>query len=125
MATPTPTSLDLHLPADPQLLRVMRLTASGMASLGHLDLASTEEVRVAVDELVSRMIGVSDGAPLHVAFELTPASLCVEVSTELPDGAEIEPDPLSERLLDALSTTHQWSVRDGRAVGRVEKQLPT
>ena len=125
MATLTPTSLDLHLPADPQLLRVMRLTASGMASLGHLDLASTEEVRVAVDELVSRMIGVSDGTPLHIAFQLTPASLCVEVSTELPDGAEIEPDPLSERLLDALSTTHQWSVRDGRAIGRVEKQLPT
>ena len=102
----------------------MRLTASGMASLGHLDLASTEEVRVAVDELVSRMIGVSDGAPLHVAFKLTPVSLCVEVSTELADGAEIEPDPLSERLLDALSTSHHWSVDNGRAVGRVEKQLP-
>ena len=114
MATPTPTSLDLHLPADPQLLRVMRLTASGMASLGHLDLAvhrrgPGRRRRM----LVSRMIGVSDGAPLHVAFQLTRGSLCVEVSTELPDGAEIEPDPLSERLLDALSTTHQWSVRDG------------
>jgi hypothetical protein len=48
----TGTSLQLVLPGDPQLLRIVRLVASGLASLTELGLDAVEEVRAAADELV-------------------------------------------------------------------------
>src|SRR3546814_18061047 len=57
------TELEIVVPADARLLRVLRLVASGVASLGPLSLAAVEEVRVAVDELGATPLGASTGAP--------------------------------------------------------------
>ena len=121
MATPTATTLQLVLPADPRLLRVLRLVASGVASLGEFDLAAVEEVRVAVDELGSTLIGVSAGAPIEITFELTGNRFCVEGRTTLGDGADLEVDPLTDRILDVVATSHAWTTDGGVAHGRVEK----
>jgi hypothetical protein len=118
-----PTSLELRIPSDPQLLRVLRLVGSGLASLGQLDLAATEEVRVAVDELGAALIGMGDGGPIDLTFDLTPTTLRVEGATGLPPGAEREVDPLTDRMLSVVASTHAWSVQDGRATGRLEKAL--
>ena len=72
------------MPPDPQLLRVLRLVGSGLASLGQLDLSSTEEVRVAVDELGAALIAMGDGSPIDITFDLTPDALLVEGATALP-----------------------------------------
>ena len=87
MAEVQPTTLQLRMPADPQLLRVLRLVGSGLASLGQLDLTATEEVRVAVDELGAALISMGDGGPIELTFDLTPAALCVEGTTAHPAGA--------------------------------------
>lgn len=118
---PDGTTLQLVLPADPRLLRVLRLVASGIASLGEFDLAAVEEVRVAVDELGSTLIGASTGAPIELTFELTDTRFCVEGRTTLADGADLEVDPLTDRILDVVATSHEWSTADGVAHGRVEK----
>lgn len=123
MAEVQPTSVELRLPADPQLLRVLRLVGSGLASLGHLDLIGVEEVRVAVDELASALILVGDGGVIDLTFELTPSALCVEGSTSVSATAELAIDPMTDRLLSVVATTHQWGVSDGRATGRIEKAL--
>ena len=117
------THLRLSLPPDPRLLRVLRLVASGVASLGHLDLSAVEEVRVAVDELGSTLIGVSAGQPIELSFELTATALHVECTTALPSGTELEVDPLTDQILDVVATSHEWSTADGVARGRFEKTL--
>ena len=118
-----PTHLELSLPPDPQLLRVLRLVASGLASLGHFDLSSVEEVRVAVDELGSTLIAASTGGPIELTFELTATALWVEGTTALANGAELQIDPLTDRMLSVVATSHEWSATDGVARGRFEKAL--
>jgi hypothetical protein len=117
------TTLHLRMPPDPQLLRVLRLVGSGLASLGQLDLTATEEVRVAVDELGAALISMGDGSPIELTFDLTPVALCVEGTTSLPPGGELDVDPLTDRMLSVVASSHEWSVTDGRTTGRLEKTL--
>jgi hypothetical protein len=116
-------SLQLVLPPDPRLLRVVRLVASGLASLGELDLDAVEEVRVASDELVAALIEAGDGGPVTVTFELAANTLSVDGSTPLPQAGELTVDPLTDRILDAVTTSHEWSSDDGLARGHVERVL--
>jgi len=118
-----PTTLQLRLPPDPQLLRVLRLVGSGLASLGQLDLTATEEVRVAVDELGAALIAMGDGGPIDITFDLTSTALCVEGATALRPGTELDVDPLTDRMLSVVASSHEWSVESGRATGRLEKSL--
>jgi len=116
-------SLQLVLPPDPRLLRVVRLVASGLASLGELDLDAVEEVRVASDELVAALIEAGDGGPVTVTFELAANTLCVDGTTSLPPAGELTVDPLTDRILDAVTTSHEWTSNNGHAHGHVERAL--
>lgn len=118
-----PTSLEITVPADPRLLRVLRLVASGVASLGPLGVDGVEEVRVAVDELGASLIGASGGGPVRVRFELDDDLLCVEGSTELAPATPLEVDPLTDRILDAVATSHEWTTEGNVARCKVEKRL--
>lgn len=120
-----PTTLEITLPADPRLLRVLRLVASGIASLGPLDVDGVEEVRVAVDELSATLISASGGGPINLRFELDATTLCVEGSTELGPANPLEVDPLTDRILDAVASSHEWATEGTTARCRVEKQLTT
>ena len=113
--------VELRLPPDPRLLRVLRLAASGVASLGAFDLQSVEEVRVSIDELGSALIAAGSGAQIDFSIELTATGLLVEVSTPLAPGAELLVDPLTDQILAAVTTTHEWSSADGVARGRFER----
>jgi hypothetical protein len=115
------TTLQLTLPPDPRLLRVLRLVASGLASLGEFDLAAVEEVRVAVDELGSTLIGASEGEPIELTFELSDTGFSVDGRTPLSGDRELEVDPLTDRILDVVATNHRWSTDGGVAHGRIEK----
>ena len=117
------TALEIVVPADPRLLRVLRLVASGVASLSALSLDGVEEVRVAVDELGATLIGASAGGPITVRFELDATSLCVEGSTEVGGSGPLEVDPLTDRILDAVASSHEWTSEGGVARCRIEKQL--
>jgi hypothetical protein len=50
-------------------------------------------------------------------------ALCVEGTTALPPGGELDVDPLTDRMLSVVASSHEWSVQDGRATGRLEKTL--
>ena len=113
--------VELRLPPDPRLLRVLRLAASGVASLGAFDLQSVEEVRVSIDELGSALIAAGSGAQIDFSIELTATGLLVEGSTPLAPGAELLVDPLTDQILAAVTTTHEWSSADGVARGRFER----
>lgn len=119
-----PTSLEIRLPPDTRLLRVLRLVGSGLASLGQLDLAATEEVRLAVDELGAALIDLCDGGAIQMTFELNSDAICVTGTTRASAGAESELDPMVDRLLAAVATSHEWSVVDDQVVARLVKLLP-
>ena len=120
--TTTATSFDLVLPPDPDLLRVVRLVASGLASLTALGIDAVEGVRVAADELVSTLIQASDGGPVTVTFELGASALVIRGRTDLVNG-QFALDPLTDRILDAVVTTHDWTTDGGSVEGRVEQSL--
>jgi hypothetical protein len=115
------TRVELVVPPDPQLLRIVRLVASGLASLASLDLDGVEEVRVAADELVSTLIEVSAGEPVHVRLTITDDVLRLEASTRLAPGTTLEVDPMVDRVLEAVSSSHGWRTDDGVAHGTVER----
>jgi hypothetical protein len=128
MANPTPapttvaTNLTLTLPADPQMLRIVRLVASGVASLGPLDLDAVEEVRVMADELVSTLIEASSGGSVTLDLSINGERLRLEASTAVRDG-KLDVDPMTDRILDAVSSQHEWRTVDGEAHGIVERSL--
>lgn len=117
------TQVDLVVPADPQLLRIVRLVASGLASLANLDLDGVEEVRVAADELVSTLIEVSGGDAVRIRLTVTDELLRIDGSTALPAGTRLEVDPMVDRVLEAVCTRHEWRTDDGEAHGTVERAL--
>jgi hypothetical protein len=114
-------SLKVELTPDPRMLRILRLVGSGVASLGEFDLAAVEEVRVAVDELGATLISASTGGAIEITFELTDGVLRIDGRTDLGSGADLEVDPLTDRILDVVATTHEWGTTDGVAHGRIEK----
>ena len=118
-----PTHFELSLPPDPRLLRILRLVASGLASLGQFDLSAVEEVRVAIDELGSTLIAASAGGPVAFKLELTATALRVEGTTALAPGAELQVDPLTDRILGVVATSHEWTTANGVARGLFESSL--
>jgi hypothetical protein len=115
------TSLELVLPPDPQMLRIVRLVASGLASIADLDLDGVEEVRVAADELVSTLIEASSGDVVHVRLTVTADRLRIEASTALSNGSPLQVDPMVDRVLEAVTTEHEWRTEDGVAHGRIDR----
>jgi anti-sigma regulatory factor (Ser/Thr protein kinase) len=121
VTTTVATTMQLVVPADPQLLRIVRLVASGLASLGPLDLDAVEEVRVAADELVSTLMEASDGGPVTLELSISAEALTLEASTGV--RGELSVDPMTDRILDNVSTRHEWRTGDGQAHGLVERSL--
>ena len=119
------TSLQVVLPPDPQLLRVVRLVVSGVASLAPLTLDAVEEIRVAADELVSTLMEASGGEPVVVDVALADGTLRLEARTVLADGQGLTVDPMTDRILDQVATRHEWSEDGGTGRGLVERDLQT
>jgi hypothetical protein len=123
--TATTTSFDLVLPPDAELLRVVRLVASGLASLTVLSLDAVEGIRVAADELVATLIQSSDGSSVTVTFEITDSAVVISGQTEAGSEAAFELDPLTDQILSSVSDRHDWTHEGTTVRGRIEQLLPT
>lgn len=117
------TSFDLVIPIDAELLRVVRLVASGAASFTDLGLDAVEAARVAADELVTTMIQAGrDEVSIH--FAVTADTLVIAASTTLADAAHFELDPLTGRILDEVASGHHFVVDGDQLAGRIDIALP-
>lgn len=121
--TDVTTSFDLVLPPDAELLRVVRLVASGLAAMTSLSLDAVEGVRVAADELVATLIQASDGGPVTVTFELRATTVTIRGRTQVDPAIGFSLDPLTDRILDTVATSHTWQSDDGYLVGRVDQAI--
>jgi hypothetical protein len=118
------TSFDLVLPPDPELLRVVRLVASGLASFTDLSLDSVESVRVAADELVSTLMQAGE-REVTVRLAITPSSVVIAATTTLADPASFTLDPLTDRILDEVADGHAFAVEGDELTGRIDVTLPS
>jgi serine/threonine-protein kinase RsbW len=114
-----PTTLDgpieLTLPADSRMLRLVRLVASGLASTIGLDVDELDDLRIAVDEAVAALLEGGDGSRLAVRFELDADT--VTMAGSAPSGdTPLDPErlDLSTQLLGAVCDEHRMEVVDGR-----------
>jgi serine/threonine-protein kinase RsbW len=106
--------VQLVMPADPEFLRLARVTAMGLASRLSFTIDEIDDLRIAIDELVFGLIGTK-GRPGRVTmrYALLDAGLEVRGTGAFDDGA---PTPglseLSELILDAVADEHEL-VNDG------------
>ena len=104
----------LTMPAQPQLLRVARLTAAGLAGRLGFNFDEIEDVKIAVDELCFALVGTKGReGELTVTYRLLPDALEIE-GTGAFGGSATPPAPseLSAQILAAVVDEHELT-RDG------------
>jgi serine/threonine-protein kinase RsbW len=118
----------LVVPASPEYLRLVRLTAAGMASRLGFTFDEVEDLRIAVDELCFHLLGESDdvipsdeGRTMDLVYSAGADCITITGRTGL-SGAVPEPSDLSEQILDALVDEHEVSGADGMVIFRLKKQ---
>jgi hypothetical protein len=101
----------LTMPAMPQLLRVARLTAAGLAGRLGFNFDEIEDVKIAVDELCFALVGTKghDG-DLTLIYRLLPDGLEIEGTGVFGGGAAPPvPSELSAQILAAVVDEHELS----------------
>lgn len=104
----------LTMPAVPQLLRVARLTAAGLAGRLGFNFDEIEDVKIAVDELCFALVGTKgrDG-DLTVTYRLLPDALEIEGAGQFAgESSHPTPSDLSAQILAAVVDEHELT-RDG------------
>jgi serine/threonine-protein kinase RsbW len=106
----------LTMPATPQLLRVARLTAAGLASRLGFSFDEIEDVKIAVDELCFAVVGNKGRkGTLTLVYRLADHELCIDGEGHFAsNGSEPVPAPseLSAQILAAVVDEHEIT-RDG------------
>ena len=96
---PTPRPVELHLPADPHLLRVARVTVAAVAASLPFTIQEIEDLRIAVDELAARAIeGLAPDSTLEL--EVVADAAAVTVAGRVPGAGPLPPlHPVAAELL--------------------------
>jgi serine/threonine-protein kinase RsbW len=131
--------IELSVPAQPNLLHLVRLTAGVVASRADLGLDEVEDLRLAVDELCLPFVGPSghpgrllvryrwDAEVIEISCTLTagdegtgigarPLTVPVAGKRQIKGQAERLRDELSSQILEALVSEHGETTVEGRAV---------
>lgn len=95
--------IELTIPADSRLLRLVRLVASGLASTAGFDVDQLEDLRIAVDEAVAALLEGGDGSRLALRFEILDRSVSMAGQTaRSASGFDGERLDISRQILDAV-----------------------
>lgn len=116
--------VQLVMPADPEFLRLARVTAMGLASRLSFTIDEIDDLRIAIDELIFGLIGTKgrDGS-VRMTYRLDPDGLEVRGMGEFVDtGTPPGLSDLSELILDAVADEHELSVAGGAPSFRMWKR---
>jgi serine/threonine-protein kinase RsbW len=111
----------LSLPALPEYARIVRLTAAGLASRLGFTYDEVEDLRIAVGEACSHLLGVDgrDGT-LTVTYHLGADLITIQAEGDFADSDVDDPSgDLSAQILEAVVDEHQL---DGRRVRLVKRR---
>lgn len=105
----------LTMPATPQLLRVARLTAAGLASRLGFSFDQVEDLKIAVDELCFAMVGSRGGeGNLTLDYRLDGDGLVIEGSSDSPAPARHDATgQLSDLILSAVVDEYEVTYDEG------------
>lgn len=106
--------IDLRLPPEPSLSRVLRLAASGVASLMHVTVERVEDIKVAASEVLLALIEHGAGEPVDVRFVADSTSFTVRARTAVVMFDATHPDLLlCRRVLAEVCSQHSVDLVDG------------
>jgi serine/threonine-protein kinase RsbW len=125
--TVTGETIRLTVPAALEYVRIVRLTASGVASRLGFDVEEIEDLRVAVDELASLVVESADGGDLSVQFAVQDNALRIEGEAALAvgraDNARV--DDLTAQILAAVVDEWDLSTSEGSVRFSCVRRVPT
>jgi serine/threonine-protein kinase RsbW len=104
-----PDEVQLVMPADPEFLRLARVTAMGLASRLSFTIDEIDDLRIAIDELVFGLIGTK-GRPgtVTMRYALVDEGLEVRGRGDFADGQRTPGlTELSELILGAVADEHE------------------
>ena len=117
-----PGELELRIRPEPTLIRIVRLAMSGLATMAQFDLDGIEDLKIAIDEVCSSLIEVSDGSPIDLRLgRVAPGGVWIEGATNAAAGASVDSDrvALGDQILAVIADRHEFTVTDGIARFRV------
>jgi anti-sigma regulatory factor (Ser/Thr protein kinase) len=108
--------VELRIPAEPELTSMVRLAASGLASLTAFSIDQIEDIKIAVTEVMISLIEHGDGDPLSIEFSIDDDRFtvrgCTSASSFDPDNIDLQ---LSRTVLAEVGSAHGMRSVDGRA----------
>jgi serine/threonine-protein kinase RsbW len=125
-ATVTGETIRLTVPASLEFVRIVRLTASGVASRLGFDVEEIEDLRVAVDELASIVVESADDGELAVQFAVQDDALRIEGEAALAPGRvdKARVDDLTAQILAAVADEWALSTHDGTVRFSCVRRVP-
>ena len=108
--------IEIRIPPDPSLSRVLRLAASGMASLAGFSVEQIEDIKIAVSEVFLALIEHGNGAPVEIQFTIENRSFDLRGRTKVEHFDLEHPDlRLCRIVLAEASSNHGIDVVDHHA----------
>jgi anti-sigma regulatory factor (Ser/Thr protein kinase) len=108
--------VDIRVPPDPSLSRLLRLAASGLASLGAFTVDEIEDIKVAVSEVLLALIEHGGGETIDIRFTTNGRSFVVLAGTATDTFDTTNPDLVMCRtVLSGVCAEHRIDFTDGRA----------
>ena len=105
--------IDIRVPADPALSRVMRLAASGMASLAGFTIDDIEDVKIALSEVLIALIEHGEGHLINLCLDVEDGTFSIRGSTTATAFDIDDPDlALCRAVLDGVCRDHRIEVTD-------------
>jgi serine/threonine-protein kinase RsbW len=103
-----PDEVVLTLPAAPEFVRLARLTCAGLATRIGMGYDEVEDLRIAVGEACSLLIGAGGRAgTLTLSFAILPDTVAIAIAGDLAGAADPDVDSvLSDQILDAVVDEH-------------------
>jgi hypothetical protein len=114
--TDTHGPIEIRVPADPHLSRVLRLAASGVASLREFTVDEIEDIKVAVSETLLSLIEHGDGAAVEVRLDALDDRFVIDASTLADHFDTAHPNlMMSATVLSGVCSSYDIEHEAGRA----------
>jgi len=110
-------TVGVSIEADHRFVRVVRLVASGVASIMGVDVDAVDDLRIAVDEGCTWLLNHGDGSPIDVQFRWgdgAPLEVVGETGAGPTAVGDASVDRLVEAILAASCEAHHVEYVEGR-----------
>jgi len=103
--------VEIRIPADPDLVSAIRLTASGIAASAKCSVAEIEDVKLAVSEVLLALIEHGAGGAVTVSLQLADSTFAIHGATDTRTFDRNHPDlALCETVLAEICADHAIDV---------------